>query len=96
MGAASTAAFTAASLPMSGRAAPERTATATPERTATATPERTMSVRLPGSTWPLAMSLSMASEPSATASKGSPAATRLAASTPPTDSSATATPGCAR
>ena len=88
MGAASTAAFTAASLPMSGRAAPERTATATPERT--------MSVRLPGSTWPLAMSLSMASEPSATASKGSPAATRLAASTPPTDSSATATPGCAR
>ena len=55
-----------------------------------------MSTRLPGSRWPSAMSWSMASEPSATASKASPAATRRAASTPPTDSSATATPGCWR
>ncbi len=76
----------AASLTMSGRGAPARTATATAECT--------RSVRLPATAWPEASSLSMASAASTTRSKASPAATRLAASTPPTDSKLTSAPHC--
>lgn len=79
-----TASRTASSLEMSGLDAPVRTATATPERT--------KSTLEPGSTWPEAISLSMASEARMTTSKASPACTRLAASTPPTDSMATRVP----
>ena len=57
-----------------------------PAGTATATPEVTMSVRLPGTILPAAISLSIASEASTTRSNGSSACTRLAASTPPTAS----------
>jgi hypothetical protein len=82
--AASTAFFSEASEPMSGRGAPARTATDTPERT--------RSTLLPGRRWPAASSLSIASAASTTTSKASPACTRLAASTPPTASMATAAP----
>ena len=63
-----------------------------PARTATATPECTRSALLSGCTLPAATSLSMASDASTTKSKASSACTRLAASTPPTDSMSTRTP----
>ena len=63
-----------------------------PALTAAATLERTRSTRLPVHTRPLDTSLSIASEASTTPSKASPACTRLAASTPPTDSISTAMP----
>ena len=82
--AASTAAFSAAAVPMSG--------CGMPARTAIATADRTTSVRVPARAWPEAISLSIASDASTTTSIASPACTRLAASTPPTDSIATGCP----
>ena len=82
--AASTARRTASSSPMSGRRAPARTATATGECA--------RSTALPAARWPVAISFSIASRESATTSNASPACTRRATSTPPTDSSATAWP----
>jgi hypothetical protein len=86
LGAASTAERTASSLSMLGSVAPAGTATATPEWT--------QSTLLQGSRWPAAMSLSMASDARITTSNISPADTRLAASTPPTDSMTVWMPDC--
>ena len=77
---------TASSLVMSGRSAPARTATETPECT--------RSARLSATAWPEATRRSIASLASTTMSKASPACTRRAASTPPTDSILTAWPVC--
>ena len=84
--AASTACRSDASEPTSGCGAPARTAIATGERI--------RSTRLPATTWPEATSRSIASEASTTTSNASPACTRRAASTPPTDSIATVQPAC--
>ena len=70
---------------MSGRGAPARTAIATPDRT--------RSTRLSGTILPSPVSASMTSAASTTASNASPARTRFAASTPPTDSRWTACDG---
>ena len=80
-----TACFKASSLAMSGRGAPAGTATATPEWT--------RSVRLPATSLPSCSKVSMALLASTTQSKTSPAWTRLAASTPPTDSICTENSG---
>ena len=63
-----------------------------PARTASAIDERTNPTVLPGRRRPSAPSLIMTSAASATTSNGSPARTRLAASTPPTASIATRLP----
>ena len=70
------------SVAMAGRGAPARTAMATPERT--------MSARLPATRRPASVNWPMAWPANTTRSKASPACTRLAASTPPTDSTVTA------
>src|SRR5690606_34430166 len=58
-------------------------------RTAIATPDRAISTRDPGTVLPSAVSASMTSPASTTASNASPSLMRRAASTPPIDSSAT-------
>ncbi len=79
-----TASRSAASESICGRGAPARTAIATSERT--------RSTLLAATTRPAPISLSIASDASTTTSNGSPACTRLAASTPPTDSISTTQP----
>src|SRR4029079_18245717 len=82
--AATTVRLSASSLSIRGRGFPAGTATATPALTRSTT--------LPSTRCPPSISLSMVSRARATTSNASPAATRFAASTPPTDSIATPHP----
>jgi hypothetical protein len=81
----STACLTASSVSIDGRAAPAGIAAAIGDLT--------RSTRLPATTWPCALNVSIAPDARTTPSNASPAAMRFAASTPPTDSTRTSESG---